>query len=210
MSTTIWIWGTAGVLYLVFLAWYVNWSGPITADEVDSYMDTFHKSKGGAHTDAEVFRQFLESDDGNEFVMQNLVKFHKGKIPDPISGELRDPRAVLNGYFGPFTSALFKRAGHPVIASQKVGGYIDSWETTADPGWDLSSLMRYRSRRDLVELAIHPSFEDIHVFKNAAIQQTASFPTQTSISFFLSPKFFVPLLLLLLASLTQNLIGWLR
>ena len=105
----------------------------------------------------EIFRKFLEEDDGSDFVMQNLVKFHGSKIPHPITGEPTDPRAVLDGYFGPFSSALFKRAGHPVVVSQKVGGYIDSWETSADPGWNVVSLMRYRSRRDLAELVVAPT-----------------------------------------------------
>ena len=210
MGTTLWIWGTAGILYLTFLAWYFNWSGPVSSAEIDTYMSAFHKSKGSVNTDAEVFRKFLQEDDGKAFVMQNLVKFHEGKIPHPISGEPTPPSVVLNGYFGQFTSALLKRAGHPVIVSQKVGGYIDSWATASDPGWNLASLMRYRSRRDLAELVVDPSFEDIHIFKNAAIQQTASFPTLTNISFVLSPAFFVPLLLLLLASLTQNIVGLFR
>lgn len=207
---TIWIWAAAGILYLAFAAWYFNWSEPLTSTEVDAYMSAFHETKGTANTDAKIFRKFLDEDDGREFVMQNLVRFHTDKIPHPISGEPTNPRKVLNGYFGPFSSALFKRAGHPVIASQKVGGYIDSWSTAADPNWDLVSLIRYRSRRDLAELIVDPFFEDIHVFKNAAIEQTASFPTQTAVSFFLSPKFFVPLLLLLSASLVQNVMGLFR
>jgi len=207
---TVWIWGTAAVLYIAFVAWYFNWGGPLTATEIDAYMEAFHKTQGSNNTDATIFRQFLENDDGGEFVMQNLVKFHEDKIPHPISGELTHPRAILDAYFRPFSAALFKRAGHPVIASQKVGGYIDSWETSADPGWDLVALMRYRSRRDMAELVINPSFADIHIFKVSAIKQTASFPTQTAISFFLSPKLFVPLLLVLLASLTQNLLGLFR
>ena len=207
---TLWIWGTAAILYLAFVAWYFNWSGALSEDEIDAYITAFHNSKGTENTDTEIFRKFLQDDDGDEFVMQNLVKFHDDNIPHPTTGKPTNPRKILDGYFGPFTAALFKRAGHPVVVSQKVGGYIDSWETSADPGWDLSSLMRYRSRRDLVELVVNPSFEDIHVFKNAAIQQTASFPTQTVISFFLSPKFFVPLLLLFFASLAQNVVGLFR
>lgn len=205
-----WIWGAAGVLYIAFVAWYFNWSGPLTPTEIDTYMAAFHEAKGSANTDAKIFRKFLEDDDGSEFVMQNLVKFHDNKIPHPVSGELTSPRTVLNAYFAPFSSALFKRAGHPVIASQKVGGYIDSWATAADPDWDLVSLIRYRSRRDLAQLVVDPFFEDIHVFKNAAIKETASFPTQTAISLFLSPKIFVPLLLLLLASMAQNVAGLFR
>jgi len=210
LGKTVWIWGTAGIFYLAFVAWYFDWRGPLTSDEIGTYMAAFHETKGSTNTDAEVFSQFLEADDGGEFVMQNLVKFHANKIPHPISGEPTDPRTVLDGYFGPFSGALFRRAGHPVIASQKVGGYIDSWATAADPDWDLVSLIRYRSRRDLADLVVDPFFENIHVFKYAAIEQTASFPTQTTISFALSPKLLVPLILLLLASLVQNVVRLFR
>ena len=207
---SIWIWGIAGLTYLAFAAWYFNWSKPLNSAEIETLMAAFHQSKGSADTEAEIFRDFLESDDGKEFVMQNMVKFHPNKIAHPATNEMVHPRTVLNGYFIPFTKELFKRAGHPVIASQKVGGYIDSWATAADPGWDLVSLMRYRSRRDFAELVVDPFFEDIHVFKKTAIKQTASFPTQTTVSFFLSPSFFVPIFLLLLASLAQNVVGLFR
>lgn len=205
----IWIWGTVSAGYIAFLAWYFNWTGPLTKAEVDQYIDALSANTGSAHTDTQVIREFLEQDDGREFLMQNLVRFHDGSISHPATGELTNPREVLKGYFGPFSRALFKRAGHPVIASRKVGGYVDSWETPADPGWHLSSLMRYRSRRDMMELVIDPQFSDMHKFKTAAIQQTASFPTQTALSFYLSPKFFIPLLLLFLTSLAHNILSFL-
>ena len=148
----------------------------------------------------------MEQDDGREFIMQNLVKFPDSEIPHPVSGEPSDPRDVLDGYFGPFSRALLGRAGHPVFAGAKVGGYIDSWEAAPDPGWQVTSLIRYRNRRDLMALATDPQFDDIHAFKIAAIEQTASFPTQRLFSFYLSPAVFMPLILLLVASLSQNLL----
>lgn len=208
MSIT--IWGTAVVLYALFLGWYFNWSGPLTAAEVDNIMATFEASGAESNTGAEVMRRFLEADDGEEFVMQNLVKFNAGNISHPTSGELMPARDVLTDYFAPFTRALLWRGGHPVIVSNKVGGYIDSWQTAPDPGWHVASLMRYRSRKDLVELALDPKFAGMHVYKLAAIQQTASFPTRTVMSFAATPKFLVPLLLLLLAALAQNLVFVLR
>jgi len=73
---------------------------------------------------------------------------------------------------------------------------IDSWNTAADEGFQVVSVMRYRSRRDLMSLVSDPRFNDSHKFKLAAIDGTTSFPMQL----------WVPLLLLLLASLAQNAI----
>ena len=66
-------------------------------------------------------------------------------------------------------------------------------------------MMRYRSRRDMIEIMIEPRFADIHKFKKETIKQTVSFPVKVNFGFFTSPKYFVPLLLLSLASLGQQL-----
>ena len=87
--------------------------------------------------------------------------------------------------------------------ARKVGGHIDSWNAEPDANWQATSMMRYRSRRDLIELALDQRFAAIHVFKTSAIAKTISFPVQIQLSFFLRPGFYVPLLLLWLTSLLQ-------
>lgn len=67
-------------------------------------------------------------------------------------------------------------------------------------------MMRYRSRRDLMILATDARFDFAHSFKLAAMEKTTSFPTQMQFSTFLSPKWWVPMALLGLASFVQNLI----
>lgn len=67
-------------------------------------------------------------------------------------------------------------------------------------------MMRYRSRRDLVELVLDPAFADGHVFKLAAIERTISYPTQIMLSTSLRPPIYVLLILLLLASAVQNVV----
>ena len=201
-----WIWAAAAVLYLIFLAWYVNWSGPVKADEIDGYIAALVSGDGAETIDAEIIRSFLKEDDGEEFIMQNFVKFPDGNITHPRTGEPAKPLEVVQEYFVPFSKALLARGGHPVFTARKVGGYIDSWKYDPDPGWHATAMMRYKSRRDLVELAADPRFADMHVFKTSAIEQTISFPVQLNISFFLGPKFFVPLILLLLASLGQHVL----
>jgi len=64
--------------------------------------------------------------------------------------------------------------------------------------------MRYRSRRDFMSLVSDSRFNDSHKFKIAAIDGTTSFPMQLRMSTYLRPKVWVPLLLLLMASLGQN------
>lgn len=197
------IWLTASALYLAFLYWYINWSGPIAAEEIGSYIEKFSKGSGAAHTDADVVRRFMEEDDGKEFVMQNFVTLHSGKMSHPVTGEQVNPQDVLAGYFKPFAKELFKRGGHPVFMTRKVGGYIDSWNCDKDPQWAATAMMRYKCRRDLIELASDQRFSDIHIFKTSAIDKTVSFPVQITMSFFLRPRFYVPLGLVWLASMAH-------
>ena len=195
------IWLTAAVLYLAFLYWYVNWAGPISAEEITGFIERFSVGSGAQYTDAGVLRRFLEEDDGKEFVMQNFVALHAGKMSHPLTGEQVDAREVIGSYFNPFVKALFKRGGHPVFMAQKVGGYIDSWNCGGDPQWGATAMMRYKSRRDLIELALDKRFADIHVFKTSSIDKTISFPVQINMSLFLRPRVYVPSGLLWLASM---------
>ena len=198
----IWVWAIAVILYLIFALWYFNWKGPLKADEIDGLIERVVASQ--SPTDPEVLRKFLEEDDGKEFIMLNLVRFHEGKVEHPETGEKMSGAKLVQDYFEPFSKALFKRGGHPVLMSRKKGGYIDSWNASADEGFQAIGTMRYRSRRDLMLLVTDPRFGDSHKYKLAAIDGTISFPMQSFMSTYLSPKIWVPILLILLASLAQN------
>ncbi len=198
------IWILVPIVYGLFSLWYFNWSGPITADEVEAFMTTFENAEGKKHTDAKTFRTFLEEDDGGEFVMLNLVELRSGEVEHPVSREKMSASQLLSGYIEPFTLALFKRGGHPVFQAHRVGGNIDSWNAKNNLSFDMAAMMRYRSRRDLVELIVDPAFSGGHVYKLAAIERTISYPTSISFSMSLRPPVTVLLVLILLASLVQN------
>lgn len=199
------IWIAVPVLYGVFSLWYFNWQGPLTQEEIDQYVATFADRDGMAHTDAAVFRRFLEEDDGKEFVMLNLVELRPGELEHPKTGQLMEAGDVLIDYVEPFVKELLKRGGHPVFQARRVGGDIDSWNADDNVSFSSVAMMRYRSRRDLVELALSPDFPDSHVYKLAAIDRTISYPTQIVLSSSIRPPLALLLLLLLLASLAQNL-----
>ena len=42
--------------------------------------------------------------------------------------------------------------------------------------WDSGALMRYRSRRDMLEISSNPAFRGSHDFKIAAMEKTIAFP----------------------------------
>lgn len=199
------IWLAVPLVYALFALWYYNWSGPVTPAEIDQFMARFDSNEGARHTDAQVMRQFLQADDGGEFVMLNLVQLRPGTVDHPVSGEAIPAATLIGAYFKPFAWALFKRGGHPVFQARTVGGYIDSWNAQDNVAFGATAMMRYKSRRDLMELVLDPAFADTHSYKLAAIERTISYPTQVMMSTSLRPPIAVLLVLLLLASIAQNI-----
>lgn len=199
------IWICVPVLYALFAAWYFNWLGPLSIEEVNRLMLDFEQLEGSEHTDAATFRKFLEEDDGGEFVMLNLVQLHIGEVAHPLTGEAMSASDLVGEYFGPFAVSLFKRGGHPVFQARTIGGNIDSWNADHNLGFGATAMMRYKSRRDIAELILDPAFAEAHIYKLASIDRTISYPTRIMMSTALQPPSAVLVVLILLASLVQNL-----
>lgn len=204
MTAGIWIWGSAALAAIIFLAWYRNWRGPLTADEIERYLAKAIEMHGAnGFNDFGIVRRFLEADDGREFVMLNLVRLAPGEVADPETGAPTRTPALLQRYTRPFMRALIRRGGHPALVARKVGGYVDAWRVPPDPGWTIVGFMRYRSRRDMIELVVDPRFSSSHAFKFAATAETFSFPTQPILRLYPSPIVWIPLLFALIAALAH-------
>lgn len=205
------VWAGALALWLGFLLFYDGRRRPLSAREIDAFLATLGPRMAETGNDGERLRAFLEADDGREFVMVNLVRTRPGPVTDPASGETHEGSEWLRRYSDPFVRTLMRRGGHPLFVGRKVGGYIDAWNTPADPGWSLVGTMRYRSRRDLVRMAGDPAFRAAHPNKTLGIETTFSFPTQRQIAFYASPRVTVGLALALAAALAHIVIltlGW--
>ena len=201
---TAWIiWGTALLAYGLFRLWYDNWRGPLKSAEIDAFMTNAAQSSSAGHNDPAILRKFLETDDGREFFMVNLVKVAPGMVDHPVTGEPATGRAMLDVYTKAFMKRLFIRGGHPALASRKIGGYIDAWRVAPDPGWSIMGFMRYRSRRDMMALATDKRFGDIHAFKIVGTAETFSFPSQPILMLLVGPRLWVGMALALAASLVQ-------
>ena len=198
----IWIiWGTALLSYVGFRLWYDNWSGPLKPAEIDAFLKQMAGRFEGTGNSPKVLRAFLEADDGREFVMLNLVKAQMEQVEDPKTGHMVQGFDLLKRYSKRFMPVLFRNGGHPAMVGRKVGGYIDAWNTEADPDWTIFGLMRYRSRRDMIKLVTDPAFMEGHPDKLLGTLATFSFPTQRVLSLYLSPRITVALMLALIAAL---------
>lgn len=169
------IWVALLALYAVFWLWYTGVRGPLTAEEIEAYVERM--AEGDAQPESRArLRAFLESDTGDDFVMVNAILMREKPLrvgpvrPDESSSD------VLDRYMAYMTPALLSRASHPVVAGRAAAPAVEVWGLENGRSWSLAGLMRYRSRRDLMEIATDPRFRDSHEFKIAAIEKTIAFP----------------------------------
>lgn len=197
------IWGGALIAYALFRLWYDNWSGPLKPAEIDAFLAQMAGRFEGTGNSPETLRAFLEADDAREFVMLNLVKAQMQQVADPQTGQMVQGFELLKRYSKRFMPVLLRKGGHPGMVGRKVGGYVDAWNTEPDPGWTIFGLMRYRSRRDMMKLVMDPAFMEGHPDKLLGTLATFSYPTQRVVSFYLSPRMTVALILALIAALAH-------
>ena len=198
-----WLWAGALAVYALFRAWYDNWRGPLKPAEIEAVMARIEAGKSAEYNDPAILRAFLEADDGREFFMFNLVKIATGEAPHPETGAPTPRQRLMQRYTQTFMPALLARGGHPALAARKIAGYVDAWKVGPDPGWSIIGYMRYRSRRDMIAMATHPKFQDIHDFKIAGTAETFSFPTRPILLLLAPPRLWVALVLLLIAAFIQ-------
>ena len=82
-----WAWLVAIAMYALFRLWYDNWRGPVSRQEIETFMTVITDSRMSAYSDPHVIRDFLENDDGKEFVMVNLVRVHPTEVDHPHTGK---------------------------------------------------------------------------------------------------------------------------
>ncbi len=197
------VWSVAALLYMGFRLWYDGLRRPMTAGEIDAFIEEARETSTAEVNDLAALRRFLEADDGREFAMLNLVRLHPEQVAHPETGRATPAADLLRGYLSDFMPTLLRRGGVPLLQARKIGPYVDAWGTEPDPGWTLVGLMRYRSRRDMMRLVTDARFLAGHSLKIAALPNTFSFPTRPSPVGFVGPRVWVAMLLALIAALAQ-------
>jgi len=144
-----------------------------------------------------LWRGFLESDTGDDFAMLNAIELRE----TPLAMEGVEPgessAEVLSRYTTPFMGRAFRSAAHPVFMGSAAHEAVDLWGIEGAERWTTGALVRYRSRRDLMEQAVAVGPSGIHEFKIAAMEKTIAFPVDPWYQLG-DPRFVLALLLLVI------------
>ena len=177
MTTTTWIWLIIAVIYLAFFTWYTSFEGPLTEAEIGHYLELSKaQDPDSSAEDLARIRAFMKEDTGNDFVMINVI--HLYDTPLQIDGvEAVDTTDdVLAKYMEYMFPAMISRASHPVFQGPAVSPAMDIMNADGMEIWSAGAGVRYRSRRDLLEIGTNPAFAGRHEFKVAAMLKTIAFP----------------------------------
>ena len=177
MTSTRWVWLTLIGLYAVFFGWYTSFGGPLTDDEIVHYMAIIEERVPKPPPERiALMRKFMEEDTGDDFVMINAIDMYDTplQIEGVEPGETSDE--VLAKYMQFMIPELLSRACHPVIYGQAAADVMDIMNADGMEHWTTGAGMRYRSRRDVLEISLNPEFAGSHHFKVAAMRKTIAFP----------------------------------
>ncbi len=174
------VWLVLFLLYVAFFSWYTSFAGPLSSEEIVHYRGLVEEISDGDSERIAVWQHFMETDTGDDFAMISVVDL--SETPTPIEGvepgESSDE--VLAKYTEPFFGRVVRSAAHPVLVGWAAAPAIDIWGIEGASDWSQGVVVRWRSRRDILEfmetLLDEAGDSSIHDFKIAAIEKTIAYP----------------------------------
>jgi hypothetical protein len=176
------LWFVPTLIYVAFFSWYTNLSGPLTPIEIESYLAVMLTSDTPPSR-IEQMRKFMEEDTGRQFFMINVIDQADHPVPPKGAKSGSTAEELMNHYMEHMYPALFKRASHPMYFGIAVSNALDRVGLDEKAAhWELGAVFRYRSRRDLLAIAMNPAFGERHDYKLAALDKTLAYPTESIIN----------------------------
>ena len=182
-------------VYIIFFAWYTNLNKPLTDQEVKNYIEILQQSSNNEES-LNMITNFLSNDDGKQFIMVNLLGYTDNPPLLEKTEGAENGKELVDYYTSFMFKEMFTRASHPVIFGSVVGPSIEVIGIKNARSWDEIGLIRYRSRRDMMEIIINPEFQNRHAYKIGGLERTIASPIQPSI--FIDGRFIFFLMLSLL------------
>ena len=162
------------LLYGVFWFWYTPSGEPLTDEEISFYLDQIDSAEGRARIES-----FAREDTGRSFYMLNALDLNESPGPSEGAPVGADGQQLMDLYMEHMLPALLARASHPVFFGAAVGKSIEVVGVENAETWDTGALVRYRSRRDLLDIVTNPDFRGRHHFKVGALEKTIAYPIET-------------------------------
>lgn len=146
-------------------------------------------------------RHFLINDDGKPFYMVNLMKLREhADYPDGLFPEVKTGKQADDRYGRIILPQLLKRGSYPIFLSQKQTNLLRTDEGT--DFFERVGIVRYRSRRDFLNMIASPKFQQGEIHKWASMESTTVVPMRRILHLNLS--IIVPAVLLLIANIWHD------
>jgi hypothetical protein len=168
-------WLLLGALYAGFLFWYGGWGAPLSADEMQQLAARMEAVVPSPEARA-VLTEFARTDDGREFFMVNLNRYRaEPSYADgrPTGGA--SAQEVEARYVDRMLPRLLLRACHPWVATVPIVALAGTPEPWA---LDRITVVRYRSRRDFLDIVVTADWAEDAEHKWAALESAHSYATR--------------------------------
>ncbi len=200
----LWLWLISLGVYVAFCLWYTNLAGPLSEGEIAGFITRMEQG-GASPKRVATMRRFMEEDTGRQFIMINALDMREDPPDLPATGPDATASDLINHYMEHMYPAQFARASHPVFFGRAVFDAMDVSGIEGAEHWEQGALFRYRSRRDILEIATNPAFAERHDYKMGALEKTIAFPVE-AVLYYSDLRFILALLLFSLVSLIDLLI----
>ena len=201
MTTRMKIWLLPALSFALFLFWYTPTGGPLSEVEVDNFIVKMEEN-GSSPEAIAMIRQFGEEDTGKHFIMINNIDYNESPGDVFVAAPGENAQQLMDRYMGHMIPAMLSRGSHPVMLGPAAYRSMDVIGVEGVDIWDMGGLVRYRSRRDFLEIVTDRAFSGKHHFKAAALEKTIAFPVEPDFNLG-DPRLLIGLLLLALTALAD-------
>ena len=158
----------------------MNLKGPLSTEEIDYYVERLIEN-GSSPENIKKVKKFLKEDNGKDFYMFNMMDFSDNPPDLPATGPNASASDLMNHYMEYMFPELLSRACHPIFAGKMVFQALDLTGIENAELWDQGAIMRYRSRRDMMEISVNPIFSTRHDYKLGALDKTIATPVEADL-----------------------------
>lgn len=179
-QASFWPWVAVAVVYALFLLWHEPWlKAPLTAAELDTALRGMESNQQVSKGEKDAIRSFFANDDGKPFYNLNLMLFSDRAVY--ADGALH--LGIVTGadandaYAKVVLPHLLRRGSYPMFTASKITGLLNENAPGADFFQEVA-IVRYRSRRDMLDMILDPNFKAGSPHKFAALAKNVALPTR--------------------------------
>ena len=196
-----WPWVVAASVYVLFLLWHEPWlNAPLSTAELELALKGMDANQQVSKEEKNAIRSFFANDDGKPFYNLNLMLFADRAV---YADNVARPGIVTgadanDAYAKMVVPHLLRRGSYPLFSASKTSNLLSENASGADFFQEVA-IVRYRSRRDMLDMILDPKFKEGSPHKFAALAKNVAVPTHAALVLDLGT--FVPLALFCVALL---------